>query len=53
LKPKKPSRTEPKQKTTEPKQSQTKKTEQNWFKPVFVLKNQIETGKFEPVSVWF
>jgi hypothetical protein len=29
LKPKKPSHTEPKQKTTEPKQSQTKKTEQN------------------------
>jgi len=37
----KPNRTQ-----TEP---DRKKTEQNWFEPVFILKNQTETGRFEPV----
>jgi len=30
------------------KQSQTKKTEPNRFEPVFALKNQTKTGRFEP-----
>ena len=28
-----------------------KKTDPNQFEPVFVLKNQIETGQFKPVSI--
>jgi hypothetical protein len=57
-----PNRTELKPKKTEPnrknqakskKPSQIGKTEPNWFEPVFVLKNRIETGRFEPVSVQF
>jgi len=35
---------------TEPNQKQT---EPNWFEPVFVLKNRTETGRFEPVLVFF
>jgi hypothetical protein len=49
LKLKKPNRTEP-----EPKKNR-KKTEpnqKNLAKPVFVLKNRTETGRFEPVSVF-
>jgi Ulp1 family protease len=51
---------------TDKKQSQTEKTEQNrenraktgktepnWFEPVFALKKQTETGRFDPISVWF
>jgi len=29
------------------------KNQVNQFEPVFVLKNQTETGRFEPVSVFF
>jgi hypothetical protein len=49
LKLKKPNRTE-----SEPKKNR-KKTEpnqKNLAKPVFVLKNRTETGRFEPVSVF-
>jgi hypothetical protein len=34
------------------KPSQTGKTEPKWFEPVFVLKNRIETGQFEPVLIF-
>jgi hypothetical protein len=37
----------------EKKPSQTKKTEPNQFERVFVLKNRIETNRFELVSVFF
>jgi hypothetical protein len=52
LKPKKPSQTGKNQ----AKPSQPEKTEPNRFEPVFVLKtkpNRTETGRFEPVSVFF
>jgi hypothetical protein len=52
-KPKKPSKTGKKTEQNRKKQSQTRKTKPNRFEPVFVLKNQIETGRFEPVSVQF
>jgi len=52
LKPKKPNRIEP-----NPKKNQAKpeKTKPKWFEPVFVQKNRIKTGRFEPVLVrfWF
>ena len=38
---------------TKPKPSQTEKTKPNRFEPVFVIKNQTETGRFEPISVRF
>jgi hypothetical protein len=34
------------------KPSQTEKTESNQFEPVFVLKNQTETSRFELISVF-
>jgi len=34
------------------KPSQNKKIEPNQFEPICVLKNQTETGQFEPVSVF-
>jgi hypothetical protein len=61
MKPKKPNwnkKTEPNQKKkcqTEPKPkklSQTEKIKPNRFEPVFV-QNKTETGRFEPVSVFF
>ena len=33
----------------EPKRGKTEKTKSNRFESVFVLKNQTETGRFEPV----
>ena len=33
-------------------QAKTEKTEPNRFEPVFALKNQTKTGRFEPVSVF-
>jgi hypothetical protein len=46
-----PNRTKKKnQKKPEPKPSQT---EPKRFELIFVLKNQTETGRFEPVSVFF
>ena len=65
---KKPSQTGKKTSQTEPKPeklSQTgknwvnpEKTEPDWFEPVFILKNQtepnqIETGRFKPILVYF
>jgi hypothetical protein len=49
------------EKRTEPNRTQTKKkpepkpsqTEPKRFELIFVLKNQTETGRFEPVSVFF
>jgi hypothetical protein len=49
----------PKTEKTEPNRTQTektrKKTEPNWYEQVFVLKklNRTETGRFEPVLVFF
>jgi hypothetical protein len=45
----KPEKTEPKPKN----RAKPEKTEPNRFEPVFVLKNQTETGRFESVSVVF
>jgi hypothetical protein len=63
-KPKKPNQIELKptknQKKTKPNRAKTgknraktEKTESNRFEPVFALKNRTETGRFDPVSVWF
>jgi hypothetical protein len=50
----KPEKTEPKRAKTR-QTEKTKKTEPNWFEPVFVLKNpnRTGTGRFEPVLVFF
>jgi hypothetical protein len=37
----------------EPNRTQTGKTEPNQFEPVFFIKNQTETDRFEPVSVFY
>jgi hypothetical protein len=52
LKLKKPNRTE-KTESNWKKPSQTEKFEPSRFEPVFFLKNRTETGRFEPVSVFF
>ena len=50
---KKPDRTGKKQAEQNRTEPEPKKTEPNWFEPVFVLKNRTETGWFETVSVRF
>jgi hypothetical protein len=39
--------------TEKTKPNRTEKTKPNWFGPVFVLKNRIETDRFEPILVFF
>jgi hypothetical protein len=51
-KPNQTRKTEPNQKNRE-NRAKTGKTEPNRFEPVFALKNQTETGWFDPVSVFF
>jgi hypothetical protein len=48
LKPKKPNQTQ----TEKNRKKNQAKTEPNRFKPVFVLKTQTETNRFESVSVF-
>jgi len=58
LKPKKLNRTQTEKNKKKPSQtgkksSQIEKTESNQFEPIFILKNQIKTDRFEPVLVFF
>jgi len=54
-KPKTEKRTElnPKKKTEKKPEPKPSQTEPKRFELIFVLKNQTETGRFEPVSVFF
>ena len=42
-----------KPKKTKPDRKNQTEPEKNWAKPVFVLKNRTETGRFEPVCFFF
>jgi hypothetical protein len=58
LKPKKPNRTQTEKNRAKSAKNRAKtepnrKNEPNKFEPVFVLKDRIETGRFELVSVFF